>query len=187
MSDTSLPRPVPSDARRVATTALLAALLSASALLSIPTQPVPVTLQVLVVVLIALLVPPRWAAFSVATYLVLGSAGLPVFAGFRGGLAVLLGPTGGFLSGFLVGAVAGAWTREMLERTVTSQVVADAAAALVVIVVVYGFGWQQLAVVTGMGSVPALLAGVVPFVLPDAVKAAVAVALAAGVRRAARI
>jgi biotin transport system substrate-specific component len=174
-------------ARRVTTTALLAALLAASVLVTIPTAPVPITLQVFVVVLTALLVPPSWAGLAVGTYLIAGAVGLPVFAGFRGGLGVLLGPTGGFLFGFLVGAVAGAAVRQMLEtRAARHRALADGLAAAVVIAIVYLLGWAQLGLVAHLGPVPALLAGVVPFLVPDALKAVAAVAVVSAVRRASR-
>lgn len=172
-------------ARRVTTAALLAALLAASVLITVPIGMVPLTLQVFVVVLIALVVPPGWAALAVGTYLLAGAVGLPVFSGYRGGLGVLLGPTGGYLLGFLVGAVAGARVRERLATRTAATLTADIPATLVVIAAVYALGWLQLALVTGMGVVPALLAGVVPFLVPDAIKAAVAVAAAPVVRRAA--
>lgn len=174
-----------SAARRVTTTALLAALLAASAAVSLPTGSVPVTLQVLVVVLIALVVPRNWAALAVATYLLVGVVGFPVFSGLRGGLGVLTGPTGGYLIGFLVAAPAGAWVRSLLGRGPASGRGADGVAALVVVIVVYLFGWLQLMTVTGAGPAAALAAGVTPFLIPDVVKAAVAVLLAPAVRRAA--
>jgi biotin transport system substrate-specific component len=175
-----------SSARRVTTTALLAALLAVSAAISIPFGTVPATLQVLVLVLIALVMPRSWAAFAVAAYLLVGAVGLPVFSGMRGGLAVLTGPTGGYLFGFLVGAPAGAWVRRLLGRT-ASAVVADSVAAVVVLAIVYAMGWAQLVLVTGMAPLAGLLAGVVPFVVPDALKATAAVLLAPLVRRAAGI
>jgi biotin transport system substrate-specific component len=178
---------VHTDARRVTTTALLAALLAASALFAIPIQPVPLTLQVFVVVLVALLVSPGWACLAVGTYLLVGAVGLPVFAHLMGGIGVLLGPRGGYLFGFLAGAVAGSWVREALTRAKASRIVGDAAAAIVVIVVVYVLGWGQLALVTGMGAGAALVAGVAPFIAIDALKAVAAVAVASGVRRAARL
>jgi biotin transport system substrate-specific component len=176
-----------SSARRVTTTALLAALLAASAAISIPFGTVPATLQILALVLIALVMPRREAAFAVGVYLLVGAVGLPVFSGMRGGLAVLTGPTGGYLFGFLVAAPAGAWVRELLEGRGTSRGAADAVAAAVVVVVVYAFGWAQLVLVTGMAPVAGLLAGVAPFLVPDALKAAAAVLLAPMVRHAAGV
>jgi biotin transport system substrate-specific component len=175
-----------SEARRTATTALLAALLAGSVFFTVPVAPVPFTMQVFVVVLIALIVPPRWAALSVGTYLVLGAVGLPVFAGFRGGLHVLVGPTGGFLLGFLVAAPVGSWVRQRLDGPF-DDVVADSAAAAAVIGIVYLLGWAQLALVTRMGALPAVLVGVLPYIVPDVIKAIAAVVVAGGVRRVVRV
>lgn len=174
----------PSPARVLTTSALLAALLAVSAIITIPIGVVPLTLQTAVLVLVALVQRPKHAALTVATYLALGLVGLPVFSGMHGGIGVLLGPTGGYLIGFLLGAVAASWVRETLTRY-RSRTVADISGAVVLIAVVYAIGWLQLALVTGMGFMPALLGGVVPFLLPDALKAAAAVALAPLVRKAA--
>jgi biotin transport system substrate-specific component len=182
----SMPAKNAASARRITTTALLAALLAASVLVTVPIGAVPLTLQVFVVVLIALVVPPTWAAMAVGTYLLAGAVGLPVFAGMSGGFAVLFGPRGGYLLGFLLGAVAGAWVRERLAIRAVREPLADVVTAVVVIGAVYTIGWAQLAAATGMGPVAAALTGVVPFLLPDALKAAAAVALAPIVRRAAR-
>jgi biotin transport system substrate-specific component len=174
-----------SAARRVTTTALLAALLAASAAVAVPFGSVPATMQTLVVVLIALVVPRNWAALAVGTYLLVGAVGLPVFSGLRGGLAVLTGPTGGYLIGFLVAAPAGAWVRATLARRGIPVTAADSVAALVAVVVVYALGWLQLMAVMGVGPLAALVAGVLPFLIPDALKATAAVLLAPTVRRAA--
>ena len=94
--------------RHVVVAGLLAALLASAAWISLPVGTVPLTLQVFVVVLVALLLPPRWAAATIGVYLLLGALGAPVFASGRAGLGVLFGPTGGYLFGFLVGATLGA-------------------------------------------------------------------------------
>jgi biotin transport system substrate-specific component len=170
-------------ARRVTTTALLAALLAVSAVISVPFGTVPATLQVMVVVLIALIVPWRWAALAVGTYLLVGAVGMPVFSGMRGGLAVLVGPTGGYLFGFLAGATAGAWLRERLWADMKSVTLVDVIAGVATVGIVYTLGWAQLTLVTGMGPLGAAIAGVVPFVIPDGLKTAAAVLLAPAVRR----
>ncbi len=173
-----------SAAHELTTSALLAALLAGSAVLAVPVGPVPLTLQTLVLVIIALTQRPKRAALTVSVYLAAGLVGLPVFSGMRGGFGVILGPSGGYLLGFLAGAVAGAWVRERVAASVTWAVVADVCAASTVIVVVYALGWLQLVLVTSMGVVPALLAGVVPFLVPDALKAVGAIVLAPLVREA---
>lgn len=171
--------------RGLSMNALFAALLAASAVLAVPLPGlgVPITLQVLVVVLVALIVPPSWAAVALGTYLMAGAIGLPVFAKANGGLGVLLGPTGGYLIGFLLGSVAGSWVRARIASR-QPLMLADILAAVVVIAISYLVGWLHLMVVTGAGPVAALLGGVVPFIVGDALKAFGAVAVAPMVRRA---
>ena len=88
--------------------ALMAALMTICAWMAIPVPPVSFTLQTLGLCLCLGLLGGKWGSVSIALYLLLGAVGLPVFSGFRGGIATLLGPTGGFLLGFaLAGPVYG--------------------------------------------------------------------------------
>ncbi len=169
--------------RDIVVAGLLAALLASAAWISFPVGTVPITLQVFVVVLAALLLSPRWAAAAVGVYLLLGAIGAPVFASGRGGLGVLFGLTGGYLYGFLVGAVLGASVRALVARSGARDLVADGAAALTTIVVIYAFGWAQLAVVTGTGAAESFAMGVAPFVAIDFAKAVVAIGVASALRR----
>jgi biotin transport system substrate-specific component len=171
-------------ARPVATAALVAALLAASSLLALRLGPVPVTFQLLIVVLAALLLTPGQAALALGVYLLEGAIGLPVFAGMTGGLGVLAGPTGGYLFGFLAGAVAGAWVRERAGAAGARASIADTLAAVTVLVLVYSCGVAQLALVTGLAPAAAIGAGLLPFVVPDTLKTVAAVFLAGAVRLA---
>jgi biotin transport system substrate-specific component len=132
-------------------------------------------------VLVALVCTPGQAAVALGLYLALGAAGAPVFSGAQGGIAVLVGPTGGYLIGFALGAIAGAAVRRLLPGPAPAR---DAAAAVTVLIVVYAIGAVRLASVTGSGLPAAVAGGVAPFVLFDAAKAAGAVAVAAALRRA---
>lgn len=171
--------------RELTAAALITALVAASAYIAVPLPGgVPLTLQVLLVVLAALLLTPRWAFASMAAYVLVGALGLPVFSGGRGGIGVIAGPTGGFLLGFVVAAPLGALLLRSLGRTRTATVLRDSLAAALVVVVVYAVGAVQLATVTGMDATATLIAGVAPFIAGDTVKAAVAVGLAAAIRRA---
>lgn len=171
--------------RELALAGLFAALLAASAWVAIPLPftAVPITLQVFVVVLAALLLRPPTAALALGTYLLLGAAGVPVFSGARAGLGVIAGPTGGFLLGFLMGAFLGSLLREYLQARGARQLAADVSAAALTIGVIYLLGWIQLMLITGMAPVPAAAAGVVPFIAIDVIKAAVAVGVAQPIRR----
>lgn len=81
------------------------ALIAALSQISLSIGPVPFTLQTLAIGLIACLYKPKEALASVALYLALGAIGLPIFAGFSGGFAALVGPNAGFLWGFLIYAM----------------------------------------------------------------------------------
>lgn len=163
--------------------ALVTAFMGAAGWITLPLGAVPVTLQVFGVLLAALLLTWEWALAALGLYLVMGAAGVPVFAMGTAGMGVVLGPTGGYLSGFVVAATAGAAMRVALERGRAKQIVADAIAAVFVIAVIYVCGWLQLSAVTGMGPAKALAVGVVPFLVPDAIKAAVALTIASAVRK----
>lgn len=170
--------------RDIVIAGLLAALLASAAWISFPVGTVPFTLQVFVVVLAALLLPPSWAIAAISVYLLLGALGVPVFAGARGGLGVLFGPTGGYLFGFLVAAPIGAMLRRLLVDAGVRGVLADGTAALATVLVIYAAGWAQLAIVTSSGVVEAFVVGVAPFVAFEVAKAAAAVAVASALRRA---
>jgi biotin transport system substrate-specific component len=98
--------------------ALSIALLAVGAAIQLPLGPVPFTLQSLMLLLILLILSPREALVAVGAYLIIGAIGLPVFAGFRGGFGVLLGPTGGFLMGFFVAALLAAALRALFAARV---------------------------------------------------------------------
>ena len=87
--------------KRMTRIALCAALLAPCAWLSIPTQP-PFTMQTFGVFLTLLLLGARDGAIAIALYILLGAMGAPVFSGFNGGMGALLGPTGGYIVGFLL-------------------------------------------------------------------------------------
>ena len=87
--------------QKLSVAALMCALTAICAQLVIPLPPVPLSLALFAVQMTGALLGARWGAGAVAVYVLLGFAGLPVFAGFRGGPSVLLGPTGGFLAGYI--------------------------------------------------------------------------------------
>ena len=87
---------------------LFSALVAAGAFIKIPMIPVPMTLQTLFVFLAALLLPSLSSFSSILIYIVLGAIGLPIFTS-GGGLSALLGPTGGFIFGFLAAAPLGSF------------------------------------------------------------------------------
>ena len=157
--------------------ALFAALISICAWISIPTT-VPFTLQTFAVCLTAGLLGMKRGTLTIVVYLLLGAIGLPVFAGFKGGLGSLLGTTGGYLIGFLFTALIVGFISDRFGR----KLPAVAAAMVVGIAVCYAFGtvWFLLLYIKNTGPVgigTVLSWCVIPFIIPDIIKAAVAALL----------
>ncbi len=157
--------------------ALLIAL-AARMSLAIPGTPVPATLQTLAVLLAGALLGPAGGVASVAAYLAAGLAGAPVFAA-GGGAISLLGPTGGYLLGFLPGA----WLAGHLAGK-TSKVRWLFPGLLLATLAVHLWGWAQLMVFSG--AVPAISLGVVPFLAFDSLKALVAAVAVKSLRKGMR-
>lgn len=156
---------------RMILSALFAALTAVAAQISIPVGPVPISLATLGVYLAGAVLGAGGGAGSQAAYLLLGAAGVPVFAGFRGGVASLAGPTGGYLAGYvvcawIVGAVCGRFGRRALPIALS---VAAGTAAL------YSLGTAWFMYSTGRGLQESLALCVLPFLPGDAAKAAVTV------------
>lgn len=173
------------DARQVARAGVAVALLAVSSWVSIPFGPVPFTLQTMAIAVLPAAFDRGAAVLAVGSYVLLGGVGLPVFAGFAGGVGVLAGPTGGFLWGFILGTIAATTCVHVLPERLpifTRAIVADA----VMLVISYVCGTLQLMAVGSMGLAPALLVAVAPFVIPDAVKLVLGARLGCTVARATR-
>ena len=152
-------------------TALMAALLCALSQITIPLGPVPITLQTLAVALAGYTLGAKRGTLSVAVYIVLGACGLPVFSGFKGGLAHLIGPTGGYLVGFVfMAALCGLGKKRVFWQGLL--------AGFGGLLVVYIIGTVQLSLATGMTMKQAIMTGTAPFVLKDAASVACAALLA---------
>ena len=147
-------------------------LLAVSAQFKIPLYPVPVTGQTLVVLLIGMTYGPRLGGITIAAYLFEGAIGLPVFAGGAAGVAVLMGPTAGYLFGFLLAATAMGY---LAERGTGRTVVSTIAAMVIGNCVIYLCGALWLA--NFIGFAQAIAAGVLPFLYGDALKLVVATGL----------
>jgi biotin transport system substrate-specific component len=150
-----------------------AALVALGARLSVPLGPVPMTLQVPFVLLAGVFLGPRHGAASMALYLGAGALGLPVFAA-GGGLGYLLGPSGGYLAGFVPAAAVSGWLAGRRGGFLRL-----AAAMAVAMVVLHVSGLLHLGLVAGRAPAEAALAA---FLLPDLLKVGGAAALAASWR-----
>jgi biotin transport system substrate-specific component len=153
-------------------------LLTLSAKVQVPFWPVPMTMQTLVVMMLGMAYGRWLGAATVLAYLAVGAAGFPVFAGTpqRGvGLAYMMGPTGGFLIGFL----AAAWvTGALAERGWDRSVLLSAAAMLVGTVTIFIFGLAPLIASAGLQRAAEI--GLVPFLASSGLKLALGAVLMPG-------
>lgn len=136
----------------------------------LPISTVPVTAQSLAVMLSGSLLPPGHAAASVFVFLLMGAVGLPVFSGGTAGLGIIAGKTGGYLIGFLAGAVFISLLKG--KKTSVLRLIAVNAAGGIIIVYVFGVLWLNN--VTGVGIRNAVIFGALPFIPGDAAKIVIA-------------
>lgn len=170
----NLSRHLQLEASRPLKVLLAVCILTVSAKITVPFYPVPMTLHVAAVMLLAGLGGLRFGATSVAAYLAIGAAGLPVFTGTpeKGiGLVYLAGPTGGYLAGFLVAALCIGWA---VDRFGNRAVWLAMPASLLVI---YALGLMWLTNFVPHDQLYSL--GVAPFLFGDLLKVAIAAILSA--------
>ncbi len=152
---------------------LFAALTGGLAQITIPIGPVPISLATFSVFMSGALLGAKFGALSQGVYVLSGAAGLPVFAGFKGGPGALVGPTGGYIAGYILTA----WLVGLITDKFGNRVYVLALAMLAgfAAYMVTGTGWYML--VTGNGLREALMVCVVPFLPGDFLKMTGAVIL----------
>lgn len=158
--------------------AMFAAVIAVCSQIQLPLGPVPFTLQTLGVFTAAGMLGTKRGVLSTLIYILIGAVGIPVFAGFSGGLGCITGPTGGYIIGFLLTALAVGLMTKLAGRKVWSLVVGMVAG----LVLCYAFGTAWFIFVNGQNGTAMDLATalgycVIPFLIPDAAKIAVAVIL----------
>lgn len=153
--------------RTLTLTAVLAAICCLLGPVTLPIGPVPLSLTTGVLMGMALILGARQACLCCGVYLMLGLLGVPVFSGFTGGLGTLLGPTGGFLLGYLPLT---AWCGFACARTTDRRL--QALALIAGTLLLYGIGGAWYAHLTGTSFAAALAVCMLPFLPGDALKMA---------------
>lgn len=151
---------------------LCAALMAVFSQIAIPLPSgVPITLQPFAVVLICVLLEEKLGTLSILTFILIGTIGIPVFANFHSGFSAILGPTGGFLTGFLVMAfIIGSFAKSN-NKTFTFI------GAYIGLAVDYILGILQLSVILNVGISEALVIGCYPYIIKDLILTALAVVI----------
>ncbi len=151
--------------------ALIAALIAMGAYAHFPLGPVPISLQVLFVLLAGFILGPLAGASAVGLYLLAGLVGLPVFSGGTSGLGHILGPTGGYLLGFLLTPLVTGQARRLARSGHLGWGWAVALAALGY-APIYGLGIPWLKASLDIGWDKALMTGMAPFLVSDCLQIA---------------
>jgi biotin transport system substrate-specific component len=173
MNSTAIRIPAITDVTKVLMGALLIAIM---AQISIPLEPVPITLQTVAVLFIGLTYSPIRAVQSVVAYILLGIFGAPVFQGFDSGFSVLSGATGGYILGFIAAVYSMAKIREINKSTsymILSVLTGQA--------IIFALGVAWLSAFIGLED--AIKYGVLPFVIPGVAKSTMLVALLKALRK----
>lgn len=158
---------------------MCAALMAIFSQLSIPLPftSVPVTLQILGLIVLAVIVGAKIATLSLIVFVILGAIGLPVFANFSGGFGVILGPTGGYIIGFIIMAFLIGYASSKQNKILLFI------AAYIGVTIDLVLGTLYLKIVTGMNMKAALIAGLYPFILKDFIIVAIAVIIGLNVKK----
>ena len=165
--------------RQLVLAALFAALTAVCSQIQIPLPMIPINLALFAVHLCGALLGAKWGALSMAAYALLGAVGVPVFAGFGSGPAVLFGKTGGYILGYILcAAIVGLLSRR-LGFTFPKLCLSMAAG----VIVCYVFGTAWFMAISGLNLATSLGYCVLPFLPGDAVKILLAAFLALRLRK----
>lgn len=138
---------------------------------------VPITLQAFAVVVIAIVLEQKLATLAMLIYTLVGSIGIPVFANLNGGLRVVVGPTGGYIIGFIIMTVIIGFVSK------TNQKWKIFIGVYIGLIADYAIGVTQLAFVAKLSLPKALAAGLYPFVIKDIIFAALAAMIALKIKK----
>lgn len=172
--------------RKLTLCALFTAIIAVLAQVAVPLpfSPVPLTGQVIGVMLAAVLLGSRAGVLTIIAYLLLGAAGAPVFSMARGGFHMLTGPTGGYLWGFIPAAY---FAGRITEKVKEPSLCRTTSAMLIALVCIYACGGLQLGMIMRYTFNQVALSGIIPFLPLDLLKIGLAAILAGQVEKALRL
>lgn len=169
--------------RDMAIIAMFTALIAVLSQISIPLpfSPVPITMQTFAVYLTGLVLGSKKGTMALLVYVLIGTFGLPVFTQGKSGLLALVGPTGGYLFGFMIAVYI---IGRITERSGQISFLESLGALFVGALVIYAFGAGQLKLVLGLSLGQAFIMGVLPYLILELVKIIIGAHLGCTVRKA---
>lgn len=141
----------------------------------LPFTPVPITAQVFLVLLSGVLLGRWYGGLSQGLYAIIGTAGIPWFAGWKGGISVIMGVTGGYIIGFVIASFLIGWFIDTHIRARTITVLLPL--MIFGVIIIYGLGALQLSLILGTNFQQTMILAVLPFIPLDIVKAVGAAAV----------
>lgn len=162
--------------------ALMVGIMGILAQIAIPLGPIPFTMAIMGVFLVAGLLGSRLGAITMLVYILLGAVGVPIFTGGKGGLPVVAGPTGGFLWGYVLATYLIGRLYQRADNLVHNYL-RFGLASLAGLGAIYLPGLIQLKFILGVSWLQGLAIGVTPFILPDLLKVALATSVVVPVRQ----
>ncbi len=167
--------------RDLVLTGMFAAILCVMAQITIPIQPIPFSLSIFAVFLIGAILQPRYAFLAALVYLLLGAFGVPVFAGLKGGLTHLTGPTGGYLMAYPLMTLVTSLIHQFGKKY---RIISLSIGMTISLFLCYLIGTLWFTHITGKTLYVALTLCVFPFVPFDIVKIILAVSVSLLIRKA---
>ena len=156
--------------KEITNSAIFTAFICIMSLISLPVGTIPVTLSLFAIMLVPILVGKKCGLLSVLIYLFLGAVGLPVFSGFKGGIQILFGPTGGYLWSYIfIAYILGKFSDNIYSDT-TKTVLKTAIICFLCLVLCYLLGTIQYSLVTGTAFRYAIFFGGLIFLPFDIIK-----------------
>ena len=159
--------------------ALMSALLCLLAPISIPIGPVPITLSIFIIYIISYILDANSALISVFIYLIIGIVGLPVFAGYKSGLGVILGPSGGYLISYLVVVYISSYYNNKYYYNKILQLLF----MFITLILCYVCGTIWFSIFKKMTFIESLFICVFPFIITDVIKIIAACMLGNEIRK----
>lgn len=173
--------------KEITQSAVFAAVICVMSVITIPVGVIPITLGLFGIMITAVMLGAKKGLLSVLIYILAGAIGLPVFSGFKGGFQVLAGPTGGYISSYILVALVIGFVSDKIKSRGLTEYILIFISCCIGIVICYALGTVQFMAVSGSNLEDALAKCVILFIPFDLIKALAAAVLGITVKKRLKI